>query len=225
MSRFLATLPVNTGFVNLGSVESYPTGGTGPTAYGPTSYYGSDPLPAQLGDSINNPVNLGNLTSIYKTITISNSHGGLSRKQTSFYSFKLLQPRSIKLSQNFSQFSTTSNTNRNTLVAFYKLENGNHRRELPINDSGYVVEEASIQNGDEDNDVVSFDYPNAQLSPGNYVFLITNDIRYLETTYSITLESFLNDWRYVYEDVNEALDFRFVTETVDTVIDFGFITD
>jgi len=225
MSRFLATLPVNTGFVNLGSVESYPTGGTGPTAYGPTSYYGSDPLPAQLGDSINNPVNLGNLTSIYKTITISNSHGGLSRKQTSFYSFKLLQPRSIKLSQNFSQFSTTSNTNRNTLVAFYKLENGNHRRELPINDSGYVVEEASIQNGDEDNDVVSFDYPNSQLSPGNYVFLITNDIRYLETTYSITLESFLNDWRYVYEDVNEALDFRFVTETVDTVIDFGFITD
>jgi len=225
MSRFLATLPANTGFVNLGSIQSYPTGGTGPTGYGPTSYYGSDPLPARQGDSINNPVNLGNLTSIYKTLTISNSHGGLSRQQTSFYSFKLLQPRSIKLSQDFSQFSTTSNTNRNTLVAFYKLENGTHRRELPINDSGYVVEEASIENGDENNTVVNLDYPSGQLSPGDYIFLITNDIRYLETTYSITLESFLNDWRYVYEDVDEALDFRFVTETVDTVIDFGFITD
>jgi len=225
MSRFLATLPANTGFVNLGSIQSYPTGGTGPTGYGPTSYYGSDPLPARQGDSINNPVNLGNLTSIYKTLTISNSHGGLSRQQTSFYSFKLLQPRSIKLSQDFSQFSTTSNTNRNTLVAFYKLENGTHRRELPINDSGYVVEEASIENGDENNTVVNLDYPSGQLLPGDYIFLITNDIRYLETTYSITLESFLNDWRYVYEDVDEALDFRFVTETVDTVIDFGFITD
>lgn len=224
MSRFLATLPVNTGFVNLGSVEAYPTGGTGPTAYGPTSYYGSDPLPPTLGDSVNNPINLGNLTPIYKTLTISNSHGGLSRQQTSFYSFKLLQPRSIKLSQNFSQFSTTSNTNRNTLVAFYKLENGTHRRELPINDGGYVIEEASIENGDQDNPVGSSDYPSGQLSPGDYLFLITNDIRYLETTYSITLESFLNDWRYVYEDVDEALDFRSVTETVDTVIDFGLIT-
>lgn len=226
MSRFLATLPVNTGFTNFGSVEAYPTGGTGPTAYGPTSYYGSDPLPPRLGDSVNNPVNLGNFTPIYKTLTISNSHGGLSRQQTSFYSFKLLKSRSIKLSQNFSQFSTTSNTNRNTLIAFYKLENGTHRRELPINDSGYVVEEASINNNsEEENSTYSPDYPNTQLSPGDYLFLITNDIRYLETTYSITLESFLNDWRYVYEDVEEALDFRFVTETVDTSIDFGLITD
>lgn len=223
MSRFLATLPVNTGFVNLGSVESYPTGGTGPTAYGPTSYYGSDPLPARLGDSVNNPVNLGNLTPVYKSITISNSHGGLSRQQTSFYSFKLLTPRSIKLTQNFSEFSTTSNTNRNTLVAFYKLENGTHRRELPINDLGYAVEEASVENGDQDNTTPTNDYPSGQLTPGDYIFLITNDIRYLETTYSITLESFLNDWRYVYEAVDEALDFRSITESVDTVIDFGSI--
>ena len=38
MSRFLTTIPSNTGFVNLGLVETYPTGGGGPTAYGPTSY-------------------------------------------------------------------------------------------------------------------------------------------------------------------------------------------
>ena len=77
MARFLTTLPINLGFVNLGTVESYPTGGTGPTAYGPTTNFGSDPLPPRLGDSINNPINLGNLTSIYRTISISNSHGGL----------------------------------------------------------------------------------------------------------------------------------------------------
>ena len=224
MSKFLATLPVNTGYTNLGSVEAYPTGGTGPTAYGPTSYYGSDPLPPQLGDSINNPINLGNLTAVYKSVTIKNSHGGLSRQQTSFYSFKLLQPRSIKVTQDYSQFATTSNTNRNTLIAFYKLENGTHRRELPINDLGYVVEEASIENGDEDNTTVELDYPNTQLSPGQYTFLITNDIRYLETSYSITLESFLNDWKYVYEAVDEALDFKSVTESSDTFIDFGLIT-
>jgi len=223
MSRFLATLPVNTGFVNLGSVENYPTGGTGPTSYGPTSYFGSDPLPQRLGDSINNPVSLGNLTPVYKSITISNSHGGLSRQQTSFYSFKLLAPRSIKITQNFSQLSTTSNTNKNTLVSFYKLENGTHRRELPINDVGYVVEEASIENGDLDNPIYSTDYPSLQLSPGDYIFLITNDIRYLETTYSITLESFLNDWRFVNESVEEALNFGLVTEGIDSAIDFGFL--
>ena len=39
MSRFLTTIPSNTGFVNLGLVETYPTGGGGPTAYGPTSYF------------------------------------------------------------------------------------------------------------------------------------------------------------------------------------------
>ena len=48
MSRYLTTIPSNTGFYNLGTVESYPTGGAGPTAYGPTSYYGSDPLPADV---------------------------------------------------------------------------------------------------------------------------------------------------------------------------------
>ena len=59
MARFLTTIPSNLGFFNLGKVESYPTGGGGPTAYGPTSYFGSDPLPAEQGDNLNNPINLG----------------------------------------------------------------------------------------------------------------------------------------------------------------------
>ena len=33
MSRFLTTIPSNTGFVNLGLVETYPTGGGDTTAY------------------------------------------------------------------------------------------------------------------------------------------------------------------------------------------------
>ena len=58
MARFLTTIPSNLGFFNLGVVESYPTGGGGPTAYGPTSYFGSDPRPAEQGDNLNNPINL-----------------------------------------------------------------------------------------------------------------------------------------------------------------------
>ena len=49
MSRFLSTIPTNHGFVNLGNVEAYPTGGSGPTAFGPTSYFGSDPRPPEVG--------------------------------------------------------------------------------------------------------------------------------------------------------------------------------
>ena len=49
MSRFLTTIPSNSGFVNLGLVETYPTGGGGPTAYAPTSYFGSDPRPQNRG--------------------------------------------------------------------------------------------------------------------------------------------------------------------------------
>jgi hypothetical protein len=223
MARFLTTLPVNIGFVNLGTVEAYPTGGSGPTAYGPNSYYGSDPLPARLGDSINNPINLGNFSSMEKTLTLSDTHGGLSRKQSTFYSFKLLKPRSVKVGQNFSQFATTKKTNRNTLIAFYIVEDGTHRRELAINDQGYVVPEASIENGDEDNPLTLTDYPNSMLQPGDYIFLITNDIRYLETTYSFSLQFFNADWRYVYEDPEESLDFGLVTEAADSTMDFGSV--
>ena len=224
MARFLTTLPVNLGFVNLGTVEAYPTGGTGPTAYGPTSYYGSDPLPPRLGDSVNNPVNLGNLTSIYRTINISNSHGGLSRQQSTFFAFNLLTPRAIKVTQNFSQTATTQKTNKNTLLSFYKVEDGTHRRELPINDQGYVIDEASVENGDQENPNVWTDYPATQLPKGNYIFLITNDIRYLETTYSISLEAFIADWRFVNESVEEALDFGSITLPVTATLDFGSVT-
>lgn len=223
MARFLTTLPVNTGFVNLGTVEAYPTGGSGPTAYGPTSYYGSDPLPPRVGDSVNNPFNLGDFTPTYKTVTLSDSHGGLSRKQSTFYLLKLIKPRSIKVTQNFSQFATTAKTNRNTLIAFYKVEDGNNRRELIINDSGYVVDESSVEDGGDGDEpsIFSKDYPSQMLTPGEYIFLITNDIRYLETTYSISLEAFITDWRYVAEDVEESLDFGLVTEAATSSIDFG----
>lgn len=221
MARFLTTLPVNLGFVNLQSVEAYPTGGTGPTAYGPTSYYGSDPLPPKLGDSVNNPVDLGNLTATYRTININNTHGGLTRQQTTFFTFKLFRPRSIKISQNYSQFSTQQKTNRNTLISFYRVENGTHRTELPINDLGYVIEEASIKSGDEEEATINGDYSDIQLSPGQYVFLITNDIRYLETNYSLSLEAFISDWRFVAEDVDTSLEFGLVTDAVASTLDFG----
>ena len=86
MARFLTTIPSNSGFVNFGTVESYPTGGTGPTAYGPTSYFGSDPRPQEPGDSLYTAIDLGDFSSPFRTITLRNSHGGLSRKQTTFIS-------------------------------------------------------------------------------------------------------------------------------------------
>ena len=221
MSRFLTTLPTNLGFYNLGTVESYPAGGTGPTSYGPTSYYGSDPLPAQPGDSINTPIDLGDFSNVFRSLTINNTHGGLSRKQSTFYKLRLLRPRAIQFTQNYSQFSLTSNTNKNTLLAFYIVENGTHRRELPINNNGYVYKETGIDYDSEDGN--NGDYPSQVLGPGNYIILITNDIRYLETTYSITLEAFLTDWRFVAEDIEESLNFNLVTEGAETLIDFGSI--
>ena len=139
MSRFLTTIPSNSGFYNLGTVESYPTGGAGPTAYGPTSYFGSDPLPETSGDSIYNPIDLGILSDIFKTVTISNSHGGLSRRQTTFYSFELTKRRSVQFTQITVNFLTNKNTNKNTLLAFYEIHEKTRREELPINNLGYVA--------------------------------------------------------------------------------------
>jgi hypothetical protein len=224
VARFLATLPENLGFYNLGSIQAYPTGGTGPTAYGPTSYFGSDPRPQQLGDSINNPADLGDFSPIFRSITISNTHGGLTRQQTSFYKFRLNKRRAIKFTQNFSQTSYTSNTNRNTLISIYKVEDGTHRRELPINNAGYVYKTTGIDY-DDNIDMVSDDYPNTVLEQGDYVFLITNDIRYLETTYSINLQCLNVDWRYVNESVDEALDLELITEGVGSSIDFGSLAN
>lgn len=221
MARFLTTIPNNLGFYNLGSVESYPTGGTGPTAYGPTSYFGSDPLPSSPGDSIYTPIDLGDFSAVFRTITLNNTHGGLSRKQSTFYKIRLLRPRSIQFTQNLSQFAYTENTNRNTLLAIYRIEDGNRREELPINDLGYVYPSTAV---DYDSTESTNDgYPTSRLEAGEYLFLITNDIRYLETTYSIAVSVAINDWRFVSESVDEALDFGSITTPVVTEFDFGTI--
>jgi len=229
MARYLTTLPSNLGYVNLGTVQAYPTGGTGPTAYGPTSYFGSDPLPPRPGDNINNPVDLGDIStfdSLFKTLTLTNTHGGLTRIQTTFYKVRLLKPRSIQFTQNYSQTSYESKTNRNTIVSIYSVENGNHRRELPINDNGYVYTTSAIPYSDSDTDIVesrTADYPNTILPEGDYLFLITNDIRFIETTYSISIIISLTDWRYTDEPVEKAIDFGSITAPVDTSFDFGGI--
>ena len=105
MARFLTTIPSNLGFFNLGKVESYPTGGGGPTAYGPTSYFGSDPRPAEQGDNLNNPIDLGDFSAIFKSQIISNTHGGLTRKQSTFYKMNLSRPRTVQFTQEFSRTS------------------------------------------------------------------------------------------------------------------------
>lgn len=219
MARYLSTVPDNSGFYNLGTVWAYPTGGTGPTGYGPTSYFGSDPLPQTDGDSLYNPIDLGDFSSVFRSITISNSHGGLSRKQSTFYKLRINRPRSIQFTQNFSQFSYSSNTNRNTLLSFYKITDGTHRVELPINNSGYVYESTGIDYDSEQ--LVTIDYPNTRLAPGDYMFLITNDIRYQETTYSISINVAVLDWRFVDETIEDSLDFALITESAETAIDFG----
>lgn len=221
MARYLSTIPDNPGYYNLGTVWTYPTGGTGPTAYGPTSYYGSDPLPTTPGDSLYNPIDLGDFTQPFRTLTISNSHGGLSRRQSSFYKLKLIAPRSIQFTQNYSKTAYTSNTNRNTLLSFYKYESGTKPVELPINNLGYVYSANSIEyDTDEDSSV---DFPNIELQPGDYLFLITNDIRYSETTYSISISTALTDWRFVTETAENFFDFGLVTAGVEAVFDFGSV--
>lgn len=222
MGRYLTTLPENFGYFNLGTVEAYPTGGSGPTAYGPTSYFGSDPQPARPGDNFNNAINLGNFDTLFRSITLSNTHGGNTRIQSTFYTFDLTKARSIQFIQNFSQFAYTSNTNRNTILSCYIIEDGTHRRELPINNDGFICNQTSI-NYDEGDDIPTEDYPTTQLKPGNYMVLITNDIRYLETTYSITMQSSLTDWRFVKEGLTDSFDFDGVTSGADATIDYGTV--
>ena len=221
MSRFLTTIPSNSGFVNFGTVESYPTGGTGPTAYGPTSYFGSDPRPAEPGDSLYTAIDLGDFSSPFRTLTLRNSHGGLSRKQTTFYKIKLFRSRSIQFTQDLSQFSYERQTNRNTLLAFYRIEKDGRRTELPINDQGYVSPVSSIDYNEEDLRVE--DYPSTILDRGEYLFLITNDIRYLETTYSLSVNVNVIDWRFVTESIDDSLDFGAVTASTESILDFGSV--
>ena len=223
MSRFLTTIPSNTGFVNLGLVETYPTGGGGPTAYGPTSYFGSDPRPAEQGDNLNNPIDLGDFSSIFKSFVIKNTHGWLTRRQTTFYKINLTTPRSVQFTQNFSQFSYEENTNRNTLLAFYRIHADGRREELPINDEGYVYKESAIDYLNDDTGNLITDYPKTSLDKGNYLFLITNDIRYLETNYSISLNVSVLDFRFVSEQFTESINFGLITERTISTLDFGSI--
>jgi len=221
MARFLTTIPSNSGFANFGTVQAYPTGGSGPTAYGPTSYFGSDPRPAEPGDSLYNPIDLGDFSSVFRAVTLNNKHGGLTRRVTTFYKIKLNRNRSIQFTQNFSQFAYTRETNRNTLVAFYKILPDGRREELPINDEGYVSPESSIDYNEEN--LKLEDYPSTRLDPGDYLFLITNDIRFMETVYSISVNVSVVDWRFVYENVEESLDFASVADGAVDSLDFGSV--
>jgi len=222
VARFLTTIPSNLGFFNLGTVESYPTGGGGPTAYGPTSYFGSDPRPAEQGDNLNNPIDLGDFSAIFKSQIISNSHGGLSRRQSTFYKMNLSLPRTVQFTQEFSQFSYEDQTNRNTLLAFYQIDESGHRQELPINDDGYVYHEGAIDYNDDEGILFNADYPVTRLNIGSYLFVITNDIRYLETTYSIGLNVSVLDWRFVNENIEEQIDFGLITaQQVTSTVNFG----
>ena len=221
MARFLTTIPTNLGFFNLGTVEAYPTGGAGPTAYGPTSYFGSDPRPAEQGDNLNNPINLGDFSAIFKSQIISNSHGGLSRRQSTFYEIDLIQPRTVQFTQEFSRFSYEKQTNRNTLLAFYEIDENGHRQELPINDDGYVFRESSIDYQEDDIGALQNDYPNTRLEKGKYLFVITNDIRYLETTYSIGLNVSVLDWRLTVETTEEQINFGQIDDEIKDTINFG----
>tara|TARA_R100000152_G_C6682472_1_gene116019 strand:+ start:62 stop:733 length:672 start_codon:yes stop_codon:yes gene_type:complete len=221
VSRFLTTIPSNLGFFNLGTVESYPTGGAGPTAYGPTSYFGSDPLPAEQGDNLNNPIDLGDFSSIFKSQTISNSHGGVTRRQSTFYQMRLNLPRTVQFTQEFSRNSYEENTNRNTLLAFYEIDENGHRQELPINDDGYVFHDSAIDYAEDDTGILLDDYPSTRLEKGKYLFVITNDIRYIETTYSIGLNVSVLDWRFVQESPTEQIDFGLVTGGLSDTVNFG----
>ena len=221
MARFLSTIPSNLGFFNLGKVESYPTGGGGPTAYGPTSYFGSDPLPAEQGDNLNNPIDLGDFSAIFKSQVISNTHGGLTRKQSTFYQIHLTRPRTVQFTQEFSRFSYEENTNRNTLLAFYEIDENNHRQELPINNDGYVFKESAIDYLDDENNLLLNDYPNTRLDKGKYLFVITNDIRYIETNYSLGLNVSVLDWRFITESIDEQINFGLITDGVADEVNFG----
>ena len=223
MARFLTTIPTNIGYVNLGLVQSYPTGGTGPIAYGPTSYFGSDPLPAVDGDSINTAVDLGDFSPLFRSVSLKGNHGGLTRRQSTFYKLTLTKARSLQVTQDYSQFSYSKETNRNTLIGFYKVEDGTHRRELAINNNGYIINNASINANTEDIGELLNDYPNQTLEPGKYMFVITNDIRYQETEYSITLSSFSTDWGLVSGVAEEIIDFGLITVPTESVISFGSI--
>ena len=147
----------------------------------------------------------------------------LNRGSNEPKSIGLFKPRSIQVVQNFSTTAYTRQTNRNTLIAFYKIEEARFRKELPINNDGFVINEASIDI--EEYDLLQRDYPNQLLIPGEYLFVITNDIRYQDTEFSISVAGFNIDWRFINETPDELTDFQGngLAGAVLTEIDFGSI--
>ena len=110
------------------------------------------------------------------------------------------------------------------MLAFYRILDDGRREELPINNDGYVYKESSIDYLNDDTGTLITDYPKTSLDKGNYLFLITNDIRYLETNYSLNLNVSILDWRFVTEQVDESINFGTVTERVISTLDFGSIS-
>ena len=115
-------------------------------------------------------------------------------------------------------------------MAFYEIDENGHRQELPINDEGYVVHDSAIDYNEDDTGVFLNEFPSTRLERGKYLFVITNDIRYLETTYSIGLNVSVLDWRFINENVEEQINFGLVTDNVIDLsgaaggkIDFGNI--
>ena len=61
------------------------------------------------------------------------------------------------------------------------------------------------------------------LLPGEYLFVITNDNRYQDTEFSISIAGSSIDWRFINEPFEEQADFGLLTGQVETLIDFGSI--
>ena len=58
---------------------------------------------------------------------------------------------------------------------------------------------------------------------GNYLFVITNDIRFQDTEFSISLAGFSTDWRFINETADEQINFGQLTGQVQSQINFGSI--
>ena len=77
----------------------------------------------------------------------------------------------------------------------------------------------------EEYDIKQRDYPTQLLENGDYLFVITNDIRYQDTEFSISVAGFNIDWRFINETADELTDFEgnALGGAILTEIDFGSI--
>ena len=91
---------------------------------------------------------------------------------------------------------------------------------IPTN-HGFVINEASVDV--EEYDTKQRDYPTQLLQNGEYLFVITNDIRYQDTEFSISVAGFNIDWRFINEPALEQADFGQIASEVLSIIDFGSI--